>query len=386
MAALSKQLRFLILPALLAWLSAPAGPVRAQSTEPLQVHITQVDTSAFPTVKVYISVTDGAGEPAPVNLDRIQLFENGSLIQPEDVSGIGESSPLTTMLVMDISGSMRYEEKMESAKAAAIAYVNQMRAGDEAGLISFDTGITYVQPTTSDHDRLKAAIDGLQTGSDTAMYDAIYEGIDLLQAFTGRKAIIVLTDWMDNRSQHTAEELIQRIGPEGLSISTIGLGDPAKKTADYAGIDEPALQSLARQAGGTYGFADDPESLRRLYEQYGRALQSEYVITYTSPAALRDGLNRSISVTLSESIPSVPGESSFNPGGLVPEVTADPSSSWGLFTGLLILLIILLLAPMGAQWAMAFVQSRGKTQKPAKGAATKIKLGGSKKSPKIKLK
>ncbi len=383
---LRKKLRLLILPALLAWLCAPALPARAQDTEPLTVHVTQVDTTGFPTVKVYISVTDSAGEPAPVNLDRIQLYENGKLIQPLDVSGIGESLPLTTMLVMDISGSMNYGQKLESAKAAATAYVDQMRTGDEAGLISFNTEITYVQPMTDDHNLLKTAVDGLKTGSDTAMYDAIYQAIDLLQTITGRKAIIVLTDGMDNRSKHTADEVIQRIGPEGLSISTIGLGDPAQKTATYAGIDEPALQNLAQQAGGTYGYANDPLSLRTLYEQYGRALQSEYVITYTSPAALRDGSNRSLSVKLSESIPSVPGQSSFNPGGLVPEVTVDPSSAWGLFFGLLILLVVLLLAPMGVQWAAALVQNARQPQKPAKQPAPKIKMAAAKKTSRIKLK
>jgi Ca-activated chloride channel family protein len=385
MDGIRKNIPILFLSALLAVLCSPAVPVLAQDTEPLQVHITQVDTSGFPTVKVYISVTDSAGEPTPVNLDRIQLYENGKLISPEDVSGIGESAPLTTMLVMDISGSMAYGQKLESAKAAAIAYVNQMRTGDEAGLISFDTELTFVQPTTSDRERLKAAIEDLQTGTDTAMYDAVYEGIDLLQAIVGRKAIIVLTDGMDNRSTHAVDELIERIGPEGLSISTIGLGDPAKKTADYAGIDEPALQDLAAQAGGTYGFANDPASLRKLYEQYGRALQSEYVITYTSPAALRDGLNRSLSAKLSESIPSVAGESGYNPGGLVPEVDAPSSSSWTLFLGLLIILIVLLLAPMGIQWAMAFAHNRGHAE-PAKPPAPKIKLSEPKKTPRVKLK
>jgi len=383
---LRKTITFFILPALLATLCAPTLTVRAQDTEPLHVHITQVDTSGFPTVKVYISVTDSAGEPAPVNLDRIQLFENGKLIQPQDVSGIGESAPLTTMLVMDISGSMAYGQKMEGAKAAAIAYVNQMRTGDEAGLISFNTKITYVQPTTADGEKLKGAIEGLKTEGDTAMYDAVYEGIDLLQAIAGRKAIIVLTDGMDNRSRHIVDELIQRIGPEGLSISSIGLGDPAQKTATYAGIDEPALQDLAQQAGGTYGYANDPESLRKLYEQYGRALQSEYVITYLSPAALRDGLNRSLNVKLSESILSIPGESRFNPGGLVPEVESSPSSTWTLFVGLLILLVVMLLAPMVVQWATALTQSQGKAEKSPKPAAPKIKLSESKKTSRVKFK
>jgi VWFA-related protein len=394
MDGLRKKIPMLLLSALLAALAAPAAPALAQDTEPLTVTITQVDTSAFPTVKVYISVTDSAGEPAPVDTGRIQLFENGKPITPTDVSGIGDSAPLTTMLVMDISGSMAYGQKLESAKTAAIAYVNQMRPTDEAGLISFDTKITYVQPTTTDHEALKNAINGLATGDDTAMYDAVYEAIDLLQNIGGRKAIIVLTDGMDNRSTHTAAELIERIGPAGLSISTIGLGDPAKKTATYAGIDEPALQNLAEQAGGTYGYANDPEALRKLYEQYGRALQSEYVITYTSPAALRDGLNRSLSVKLAESLPSVPGESSFNPGGLVPEVAASPTANWQLFFGLLILLVLMLVAPMGFQWAMGLAKSGGKPQAPAKSSGGKIKLAeankpassNAKKPSRIKLK
>ena len=388
MDALRKKPGVILLAALLAGLSAPALTVRAQETEPLTVHVTQVDTSAFPTVTVYISVTDSAGEPAPVNLDRIQLYENGKRIEPIQVNGIGESSPLTTMLVMDISGSMNYAGKFDSAKAAASAYVDQMRAGDEAGLIAFDTEIHDIQPITADHALLKEAIMGLKTGSDTAMYNAVYQAIDQLAGVSGRKAIIVLTDGMDNRSRHTAAELIERIGPEGLTISTIGLGDPAKATADYAGIDEPALKDLAGQAGGMYGYANDPESLRKLYELYARALQSEYVITYTSPAALRDGLNRSLSVQLSESIPSVPGESSFNPGGLVPEVAVSPSSSWGLFFGLLAVLAVMLVAPMGVQWVAGLVQNIRKPQKSSKPASGKIKLADSKKakSSRIKLK
>jgi Ca-activated chloride channel homolog len=396
-----KQLRWLILPAALAIAIAPA-PVLAQTAEPLTVHITQVDTSAFPTVTVYISVTNAAGEPAPVNLDRIRLYENGKRMKLDSIAGIGQSEPLTTMLVMDISGSMKYSQKLESSKAAAIAYVNQMRSGDEAGLVTFDTQITYVLPTTSDHDRLKAAINSLQTGSDTAMYDAVYEAIDLLQNLSGRKAVIILTDGMDNRSKHTAQEVIERIGPAGLSISTIGLGNPADKTATLSGIDEPALRNLAEQAGGTYGFANDPAALKALYEQYGRALQSEYVITYTSPAALRDGLNRSLSVSLTEDIPALAGESSYNPGGLVPETAASPSASWPLFVGLLIVLAAMLFAPLGIQQVAALVHNRNEppaakpsnpSQSSKSAAAPKIKLsetnkpaGASKKPSRIKLK
>jgi VWFA-related protein len=377
--------RFFLPIAILVVVGVYAAPVRAQGTGELTVHITQVDTSAFPKVKVYVSVTDSAGEPAPVKLETIQLYENGKAITPTDVSGIGNSVPLTTLLVVDISGSMNYGGKLASAKTAAEAYVDQMRAGDEAGLLSFNTRITYVQPVTADREKLKLAIQGLNATSDTAMYDALAQGIGLLQNVSGRKAIIVLTDGMDNRSKQTADGVVQQIDPTGLSISTIGLGDPTQKTSALVGIDEPALKSLAERAGGSYGYVNDAAALRSLYEQYGRALQSEYVLTYTSPAKLRDGLRRMLSVNLSNSIPAVPAKAAYNPGGLVPEVAVSPASSWPLFFGLLVVLIVLLFVPAGVQKLLTLIPVRDAGGSKPKPAAPRIRLTEPKPS-RIKLK
>jgi VWFA-related protein len=361
-----------------------AASVRAQSSGQLQVHITQVDTSAFPKVKVYVSVTDSTGEPTPVKLDTIQLYENSKRITPTDVSGIGTSVPLTTLLAVDISGSMNYDNKLISAKSAASAYVDQMRTGDEAGLLSFNTRITYVQPVTSDHDKLKLAIQGLIAGSDTAMYDALIQGTNLLKDVSGRKAIIVLTDGMDNRSKQTADGVIAAIGPSGLSISTIGLGDPTQKTGSFAGIDEPSLKNLAAQAGGSYGYVNDPAALQALYEQLGRTLQSEYAITYISPAKLRDGINRALSVKLANIASAMPAKVTYNPGGLVPEVAVSPSSSWPLFFGLLAALIVLLFVPAGAQKILALIPTRSTDESKPKLAAPRIRLQDAKPS-RIKL-
>jgi Ca-activated chloride channel homolog len=379
------QIRFFLPLVVLAALGIRAAPVRAQASGQLQVHITQVDTSAFPKVKVYVSVTDGAGEPAPVKLDTIQLYENGKRITPSDVSGIGNSVPLTTLLAVDISGSMNYDNKLAAAKSAASAYVDQIRSGDEAGLLSFNTRISYVQPVTADHDKLKLAIQGLIAGSDTAMYDALIQGAGLLKDVSGRKAIIVLTDGMDNRSKQTADGVIAAIGPSGLSISTIGLGDPAQKTGSLAGIDEPSLKSLAERAGGSYGYVNDAAALRNLYEQYGRALQSEYVISYVSPATLRDGLNRALSVKLSDSTSAVPAQGAYNPGGLVPEVAVSPSSSWPLFFGLLAALIMLLFVPAGARKILTLVPAKDAGESQYKSTAPRIRLHEPKAS-RIKLK
>ncbi|MBN1536641.1 MAG: VWA domain-containing protein [Anaerolineales bacterium] len=331
----------LMLLANLAWIVSSA-----QAEDELIVRITQVDTSQFPHVTAYVSVTNADGEPMEVEPSRLTLLENGVEMTPESITGVGETeNPLTTMLVMDISGSMNANDKLEAAKDAARAYVRQMRPNDQAGLMTFNTSIKLAQAVTTDTSQLLNAIKKLKAKDDTAMYDALMQAIDELQPISGRKAIIVLTDGLDNRSQADAAQIIVRVESAGLSISTIGLGDPEHPSGALSGLDEAALSALAKTAGGVYGYANDSASLTQLYERYGRALQSEYAITYSSPSTLRDGVNRALSVSLAtgKTRSAVAEGSVYNPGGLVPEV-AQPAS-WGVFFGLLGVLLILLILP-----------------------------------------
>ena len=336
--------------------SAFAAPLQQGSN----VLITQVDTTQFPRITVYVSVTDAAGEPVAINPEQISLSENGSAVQVDEVRALGEgeveTSALATLLVLDVSGSMNQSGKLEGAKAAARAYVDQMQPGDQAGVLTFNTSPRLLQPLTDDRDALLQAIDGLRAGEDTAMYDALGESVGILQPFSGRKAIIVLTDGMDNRSQLSPDQVLAQIGPGGLSISTIGLGDPAVQGVSLSGLDEAALRSLATNAGGSYAFAEDPASLKSVYERYGRVLHSEYALTYITSAKLRDGLNRSLSVSLAGAAPT---EGRYNPGGLVPEVAQ--AASWPLFFGALIVLLVLLIAPglIGRGLRSARGQKRG---------------------------
>jgi VWFA-related protein len=362
------------------------SPVRqslpAQQGEPesgtLTARITQVDTSQFPKVTVYVSVTDANGEPVGVSVSKLVLRENGEIMTPEDISGAGEIGPLTTMLVMDVSGSMNHAGKLESAKDAARAYVDQSRPQDYVGLLAFNTQTDYVQPLTSDHQKLSEAIESLKADEDTAMYDALVTAMELLEAIQGRVAVIALTDGLDNRSKTSPQEVIQMIGPEGLSISTIGLGEPTHSTSALSGLNESALKAFSEQTGGMYGYANDAESLQALYELYGRALQSEYVIAYTSPSQLRDGVNRALTVTVSDqdeatgavAASAAEGEQElYNPGGLVPEV-AEPAS-WSIFFILLVALVLLLLVPTLIFFVLRFFRGRQKGKVKVKNSPTK---------------
>lgn len=347
----------------------------------LNIRITQIDTSNFPKVTFFVSVTDADGQPFAVDASRLVIMENGQQIPLDQIEGIGDVGPLTTLLVMDVSDSMNAAGKLESAKAAAHQFIDRMRSSDQSGIVAFNTRVSTVQEITTDQDALHSGIDSLDADSQTAMYDALMRAIDQLEGVEGRKAIIVLTDGMDNSSSFGKNSVIDRIGPAGFSISTVGLGVPADVVDEMTGIDEEGLQDLADRAGGVYGYAEDEESLTRLYETYAVSLQSEYQITYTSPATLRDGVNRSLSVALAPAgeAPVAAGDSRYNPGGLVPEV--EQPAAWPLFAAIVAALALLVVAPMifGAVRSSAPEGARASGGK--KGGRVKMKA-----RPRIKLK
>lgn len=361
----------ILLAAVLLLVGAPARAVHAQDEdEALQIHITQVDSSQFPEVEVYVSVTDPEGEPAAVNPERIVLRENGVEVVTHEILGRGESGPLNTLLVFDVSGSMNSAGKLDTAKEAAKSYLDTMRLDDRVGLLVFNTEVRYVQPLTSNQGALRAAVDGLTAEEDTAMYDALIEGVELLDSVEGRKAIVLLTDGMDNRSEFGLQAVLDRLDPGGVSVSAVGLGDPKQLDATTAGLDVPALERLANQAGGQYAYANDAQSLTALYERLARALQSEYLLRYTSPAVLRDGLRRSLTVTLRD-VPSTTQQAAYNPGGLVPEVS-EPAP-WSTFAAGLLGLALLLFVPGLLRRLLLIGRSNEEPEKKAQKSRIRLK-------------
>jgi VWFA-related protein len=362
---------FLILPLLTALLLLPAcqAAPKVESKGDYILQITQIDTTKFPAVNVYVSVRDLNGEPQVINTGKLQLLENGQPVSNQSIQGAGEVGPLTTMLLIDNSGSMNFVGKLDSAKAVAKEYLDQMRPGDQAGVITFNTKVNVIQDVTSDRETLVKAIDSISARDDTAVYDALSTAINILNPLPGRKAIILMTDGMDNASVATPEEALGSIGFGGLSISTVGFGqmpEGEEETDEYKGIDEGALRMVADSAGGQYGYAEDKAQLSSVYDQMRRALQSEAVISYVTPLSLRDGVQRALTVTLSDRFIGVGGESqtSFNPGGLVPEVSQP--ASWITFGIILAILVVLLFIPV--------VINAFANKEPVKKKKSKIKI------------
>ncbi len=120
------------------------------------------------------------------------------------------------------------------------------------------------------------------------------------------------------------------------------------------------MKRIADESGGRYGLAENREQLSALYASFGESMRSEYELTYRSPYGLRNGVNRSLSVTMHSPLGASvqPGAStSYNPGGLIPEVPV--SGSWLIFLAMLAFLGLLAVVPMLIPW----IQERGQKSK-----------------------
>jgi Ca-activated chloride channel homolog len=352
----------------------PAADVSPQAND-LTITITQVDNSKFPLVTAYVSVVNAKGEPVSINPKDLVIRESGKVIPASSIEGAGQVGPLTTLLVMDVSGSMDKMGKLDSAKAVAREYIAQMREGDKAGIVLFNTMVKTSQVIKDNKAELTHAIDLISAGGDTAMYDALISAVGQLNSVAGRKAILVYTDGLDNRSTSNADAVVSAIGSGGLTISTVGFGDASQGLGSQESLDEGVLKRIAEESGGRYGFADNREQLSALYASFGQSMRSEYALTYRSPYGLRNGINRSLSVTLESPLgtSNQPGASTtYNPGGLIPEVPV--SGSWPVFIALFAFLGLLAAVPVLIPWAQDRMQKPKATVKLKEQKKVAIKL------------
>ena len=275
-----------------------AQPARAQN-EDVRVAVTQVDGSRFPLVTIFVSVTDASGKPlASVQQGELTVTEDGKTVEIIEFRG-GGGGAVSTLLIVDHSGSME-GAKLPGAQAAAKTFVDLMRPQDQVGLLLFDGATELAQPLTSDKAALRRAIGAVWIGGATALYDAVVEGIQILEPVGGRKSAIVLSDGADNRddpeqrargngSRHTLAEAVAQAEKGGVTLYTIGLGERGE-------LDEDALRQLAEPTGGAYFYAPAAADLATLYGSLGEQFQTEYAVTYRSPRASYDGTHRDIAV------------------------------------------------------------------------------------------
>jgi Ca-activated chloride channel homolog len=173
--------------------------------------------SALVTVPVIVSNSQGVFIPG-LKADDFKLFHDGA---SEKISlFLTSDEPFKIALLMDSSKSTT--TVLGKIKKAARRFLLQMRPNDLAMVVSFDAEIRVLCPLSSDRRELEKAIEVAETrSSGTKLRDAILQIQSRFRSFSGRKAIVLLTDGDDHGSVATVPELRDAVLSSGTLIYSI---------------------------------------------------------------------------------------------------------------------------------------------------------------------
>ena len=177
--------------------------------------------------------------------------------------------PVAIGIVIDRSGSMG-GGKIETAKAAALAVIDQLRDGDEIAITIFDTEIDVLQPrvkVTSEVRRdVRRLLAGVHSRGGTALHAGWLDGCRALangQLTVGADTItrcFLLTDGQANNGVTDVDLICQDVAGvrehARITTSTFGIGD------DYA---EELLQPMAVAGGGQFHHLRTPDEIARTF-------------------------------------------------------------------------------------------------------------------------
>ncbi|MDD2920806.1 MAG: VWA domain-containing protein [Anaerolineales bacterium] len=254
-------------------------PLPATALEGFRARVDYLDNSKFPQVDAYISVSDANGLPIKnLKQDAFVLTEDGSPIAAQAFQAVqNKEQPLSIVLIMDTSGSMRGKGSptpMQKSMEAAIAFVGKLSPKDRVAIINFSDKPNEILPLTEDKARVTQAIQSLQPeGQYTSLYDAVIKGLNSLESQSGRRIIVLITDGKDTgRGVFKSDDAMRELSAASIPIYPMGFGQ----------VNAVELKKMAELTGGSAKILPSVSELSKSFDEVLSSLREQYLIRYTS--------------------------------------------------------------------------------------------------------
>jgi Ca-activated chloride channel family protein len=243
------------------------------------------------TVFVKVSVTDPLNRYVTgLEKDHFKVYEDK--VEQAITHFSQQSAPISVGLVFDVSGSMKDNNNIKKAKSAATRFLQSGNPNDEYFLITFNQTTTLVRSFTSESSSLQSDLAFQKPGGRTAMYDAIYRGLDQMKAAKNeKKALILITDGEDNSSRYSPGEVREFAKESDVQIYAIG-------EEGNLGYGRSEIQGIVATTGGRTFFPNNFNELDYYIDLVHAELRTQYVLGYVPTNRVHDGKWRHIKVKL----------------------------------------------------------------------------------------
>ncbi len=187
--------------------------------------------------------------------------------------------PLDLTLVVDRSGSMSAEGRMDYTKRGLALLSEQLVAGDRVDLVLFDDTVCVPLENwvagRDDRSLLDRAIAGLRPEGSTDLDLGLREGYRVTSAkldTQGRnRRMMLLTDALLNTGNvdpHTVSEVGRRYGEDGIRLTGVGVGSE---------FNDKVLDLLTEKGKGAYVFLGSEAVVDRVFGESGFASLTQTV-------------------------------------------------------------------------------------------------------------
>ncbi len=233
----------------------------------------------------------------------VSLFVDGVPVRT-DMFEQSMNAPVSFTILLDASGSMGLAGKMDAARAAVSTLLAHKKKGDDFALYVFaESEVKEVVPFTEDGDVIRRALFEVEPYGKTAFFDALATMPDRTELGKNpTRAIILLSDGIDNASRHTREGLARIFEGSSIPIYPLGLRDPAElkphQPVPYEELsDLDLLEAVATLTGGKLHLGRNPDQLEKAVDSMQRDLRAQYLIGF-SPTGKGEVKYRRIAVKL----------------------------------------------------------------------------------------
>ncbi len=241
-------------------------------------------------VNVTATVLDESGKYQDgLRLEDFQVFEDGS---EQKISFFSHDLrvPLSIGVLIDSSGSMRHklQQALQTVREIALALSPQ----DEMFVVKFDSDVDVRQRFTTNMSEVQRSMRDIQSGGETAAYDAIQRGMEEMRtARHNKKILLLVTDGFDTKSRLNATQVEDILKRSEVLVYAIGIDDddddPLALRRTRYHIYHYMLGRLTAVSGGRAFrlFTGRNYALNSLAQVLLEELHQQYTLSYypTSP-------------------------------------------------------------------------------------------------------
>ncbi len=230
------------------------------------------------------------------------VFEDG---KPQEIVFFAqEGLPTRLAIVLDTSGSVSTE--WGTIKNSTKRFIENLRPDDAFSLLTFSTDIRLKMDWGNKTDRLEEVLTSVYCKDLTKLWDAIWVvSNDVFKGITEKKAMIIMSDGLDNDSGVSYEEALEAAVRSEAVVYIVSKTEAVRREMEaiYRSIPQnqfvaadQLLRKLAYETGGRVLYPNSFGELGNIYAQVDEELRNQYAVGYISTNAAKDGSYRKISI------------------------------------------------------------------------------------------